>query len=249
MAAKKRDFRHYGKVRHPARRAIRKLGIRLVIFFITFVVVTSVFINSFSIGSSAMEPTFSPGDRIFTTPLIFGAVVPFSNLRFPAIRTPRRGDLVVCNPPFSTSTSLQRLIDPFVGFFTLRKVRTGEFRNSTWENNSFVKRVIGIPGDTVVMENFVAFVKPPGAADFLNERVINQKEYTITLSPLPDDWREEFPFSGGMSAVILGDDEYFVLGDNRTESHDSRFFGPVPEKNIIQKVMFRFWPVRRAGVP
>jgi signal peptidase I len=84
------------------------------------------------------------------------------------------------------------------------------------------KRVIGIPGDTVVGRNGRVFVDGKKADD------------------IPTD-----PFR----AVQLGKNQYFVLGDNRSASEDSRVFGPVPGKAIYGRVVLVFWPLGRFGVP
>ena len=84
------------------------------------------------------------------------------------------------------------------------------------------KRVIGIPGDTVLGRSRRVFVDGKRADD-------------IPTEPFP--------------SVRLGKGQYFVLGDNRSASEDSRIFGPVPRKAIYGRVVLVFWPVGRFGVP
>jgi signal peptidase I len=84
------------------------------------------------------------------------------------------------------------------------------------------KRVIGIPGDTVVGRNGRVYV---------NER----KADDIATSPFPP--------------VQLDPEQYFVLGDNRSFSQDSRDFGPVPRDAIFGRVRLIYWPLGRFGVP
>jgi signal peptidase I len=84
------------------------------------------------------------------------------------------------------------------------------------------KRLIGIPGDTVVGRGERVFVNGSKADD-------------IPTLPFP--------------RVQLGPDEYFVLGDNRDVSHDSRDFGPVPRDAIFAQVVLVAWPFERFGVP
>lgn len=85
----------------------------------------------------------------------------------------------------------------------------------------FVKRVIGIPGDRVEIREGTVYLN--GAA--LAEPYITVQDTT------------------NMRQRHMGDKEYFVLGDNRRGSNDSRSWGPVPEENILGKVWVVYWPV------
>ena len=84
------------------------------------------------------------------------------------------------------------------------------------------KRVIGVPGDRVVGREGRVFVNGAKADD-------------IATDPFP--------------VTRLGPDEYFVLGDNRIFSQDSRAFGPVPRDAIFGRVVLTYWPLGRLGVP
>lgn len=103
----------------------------------------------------------------------------------------------------------------------------------------FIKRVIGLPGETVEIRNGRVFisnaVRPEG---FL----LDEKAY---LDPsVPTFWQG----SDTAFSVHLGDDEYFVMGDNRLYSRDSRVFGPVQKDKVIGKVMLRAWPLGEAKI-
>jgi len=99
----------------------------------------------------------------------------------------------------------------------------------------FIKRVIGLPGETVSIHSGVVIIKdenhPGGFA--LSENYIPAANKKI------DDFKMNTP---------LGSDEYFVLGDNRQASLDSRIWGPVPEKLIIGRPLVRVLPVERLGI-
>lgn len=107
------------------------------------------------------------------------------------------------------------------------------FRNPEDEKQYFIKRVIGLPGERVVIKEgrVQIFNKLFPAGTALNEAY------------LPADL-----LTGGQIDVTLGSDEFFVLGDNRRASLDSRRFGPLPRREIIGRTWLRGWPPNRIGV-
>jgi signal peptidase I len=88
---------------------------------------------------------------------------------------------------------------------------------------SYIKRVIAVPGDTVQ----VAQGRVRLNGHFLNEPYV------------PDEYRDE----AEMPEILLGRDEYFVLGDHRNSSNDSRTWGPVSREFIYGKAVFAYWPL------
>ena len=84
----------------------------------------------------------------------------------------------------------------------------------------FVKRVIGLPGETVEVRSGTVYV----------DGVALEEPYL---------WR---PGDSDVQPVTLRDDEYYVIGDNRRNSNDSRVWGPVPEENILGRVWLVYWP-------
>lgn len=92
------------------------------------------------------------------------------------------------------------------------------------EGEIIIKRIIGMPGDTVSIRDNTVYVN--------GEEVEEDYAYGET-----SDYEE----------ITLDDDEYFILGDNRPISKDSRYFGPVKEDEIIGKVIFRLWPFNKFG--
>lgn len=98
----------------------------------------------------------------------------------------------------------------------------------------FIKRIIGLPGEKVKVEN--------GKVTIYNKEhpegfVLDEKAYLSTNL-----------LTNNQVVTELSDQEYFVLGDNRTASHDSRAWGPLPKKFVIGKVLIRAWPLNKAEI-
>jgi len=106
----------------------------------------------------------------------------------------------------------------------------------------FIKRVIGLPGETVRLENGFVFVTPAGGVE---TRV--EEDYLVTGTdgrPAPTLPRD----AQGTSEWVVPDGHYFVMGDNRPESQDSRFFGPIERDLIVGRAFVRYFPLDRIGL-
>jgi signal peptidase I len=94
-------------------------------------------------------------------------------------------------------------------------------------SKSYIKRVIGVPGDTVEIDR--------------GNVVVDGK--TLEEDYVPGEYRD----NQTRPALRLGPDEYYVLGDHRSSSNDSRAWGPVPRQNIYGKAVFIYWPIDKFG--
>lgn len=93
---------------------------------------------------------------------------------------------------------------------------------------SYIKRIIGLPGDTVEVDNGTVLVNG---------------------QPLTEDYvLAEYRDRNSMSPYKVAEDEYFVLGDHRSSSNDSRAWGGVPKTHIYGKAVFVYWPLDKVGV-
>lgn len=240
-----RRYKPYRPFR-PTRRRLKKLLLLLAAVFILHQLLAGFVLVTLKVESSAMRPQYLPGHRVAAVPLWYGFQLPLSRRRV-RISGPGRGDLVVVRPPYAEEGSIpDRILGPVFRFFTGQKRGSPLDRRQGWENDFVVKRIIALPGDSVRIRSGEAFVRPRGTPDFVSEFSISLARYDISLEDLPPGWRPEDPLGGLFDDLTLGEGEYFVLGDNRSASTDSRFWGPVPENRIFARVLFRFWPLRGA---
>lgn len=136
--------------------------------------------------------------------------------------TPKRGDIMVFYPPSETlSQKPLAIFERLTGFFC--------------KDIAYIKRVIGLPGDKIV-------IKPNSEGKYsvyVNGVKLNE-QYIL------DDY-DYVPCTPQMycGPFIVPQGDYFMLGDNRGNSQDSRFWGFLPKKRFIGKAVFLFWPVTR----
>jgi signal peptidase I len=164
-------------------------------------------VNPYRIPSSSMEPTLHCARPAPGCEAHFSDRV-LANRFIYHFRDPKRGEIIVFKTPPEA------------------KLRCGA-------GGTFVKRLIGLPGETVKedVQGYI-WIKEPTARTFykLNEPYIQpqRRDHTAGVWQVPQ----------GM---------YFFMGDNRNESCDSRRWGPVPRKNLIGEVFFVYWPPNRIG--
>src|SRR5215472_3353720 len=122
-------------------------------------------------------------------------------------------------------------INKFVYRFGLAQVQRGDtvvFWFPGDPSKSYIKRVIGVPGDMVEVRNGVVYVNGARLAE----------------TYVPPEYRDH----SVMSPEHVPEDQYFVLGDHRSSSNDSRAWGMVPRRYIYGKAVFVYWPPDKIGV-
>ncbi len=159
------------------------------------------FFQAFEIPSGSMEPTLLVGDHILVNKFIYGIRIPFTGLRWPQLRKPVRGDIVVFVYPVDRS-------------------------------KDFIKRVIGVSGDTVEIINKTVFIN--------GQEVEDPHAHFHSNSIYPGD---EVP-RDNMGPIKVPDGALFVMGDNRDNSYDSRFWGFVPLRDVVGEPAIIYWSSR-----
>lgn len=181
------------KRRKSGRNIFQEYSEAFVVAVILAILIRAFLIQAFKIPSRSMVPTLIVGDHILVCKFIYGVRIPFTNLRWPVLTSPKRGDVIV---------------------FVYPEDRTKDF----------IKRVVGIGGDTVEVVDKVVYVNGKEVRD---DRVIHSSNRIL---PGDDHPRDNF------GPVIVPKDHLFVMGDNRDESHDSRFWDAsnrfVPVKDV-----------------
>jgi signal peptidase I len=198
----------------------------------------------FKIPSSSMVPTLVIGDLILVNKFTYGIRLPIINKKIIEISNPQRGDVMVFKYPKDTSLD-------------------------------YIKRVVGVPGDKIVYKNKRLTVNDnelsyEPLSDYLDEEHLSySKQYRENLTGVShkilNDERapgyisnvDSFPYremctyysSDGFACTVPAG-HYFMMGDNRDNSLDSRYWGFVPDKNIVGKAFFvwmNFGNLRRIG--
>jgi signal peptidase I len=227
---------------------VRKLVKLLLLTLLLYLVIASTFLMTFQVESVSMEPLLASRDRIFVSPLVYGAKFLFFSARLPAVREPARGDIVVIHSPmYSRPRAPLFLIEPLIRFFSFQRGSVVRDESGRRIPSYMIKRIVAIPGDTIRISGFRAYIRPEGSTTFSAEQDLIPGAYQILAGSLPEGWAKEFPFSGEQPPVTLEQDQYFLLGDNRQNSSDSRSWGPVSRNQIVGRVLYRYWPLARSG--
>ncbi|MCQ2575486.1 MAG: signal peptidase I [Treponema sp.] len=177
--------------------------------------------------SNSMSPDLPENAAVFVTPLD---------------KNPERGDVVLVKPQIEKKLSIwQNVSKRFVAFWTAQQIQLYENKEIPGSKASF-RRVFGMPGDPIYMRDYVLYIKPASQRHFLTEFEVIEKTYNVTFIAAPSGWDSELAVKGSFEEMVLGPGQYFVLGDERKSSSDSRLWGPVSTDRIEGKALFCYFP-------
>jgi len=167
-----------------------------VAFVLVFGFMRPFVVEAFKIPSSSMEDTLLIGDRILVAKFMYGIKVPFTDMHILDFHKPEIGDVFVFKPP------------PAAG-----------------RTQSFIKRLVGLPGDIIQIKN---------GDLYRNGEAVAGEDYTKRF-PLT-------PYSPqNLGPIKVPEGYVFAMGDNRDRSSDSRVWGPVPIENIKGQAFLTYW--------
>jgi signal peptidase I len=223
----------------PDRRPSHEFAKSILAAIVVFLFVRTFLVEAYRIPSGSMEPTLLVGDWLFVNNLVYGPHIPFTNSHLPGYAVPKRRDVVV----FVSPPQIDVPEDP---------------------TPILVKRLWGTPGDTVFMRNGILHIngeslpqgpefagnnKPTDGTNLINNPLFDwQRRYSLTasrfgtapLDPSLDNW----------GPIVVPPDHFFMMGDNRYESKDSRYWGLVPRENLRGRPLFVYYSYdSEAGLP
>ena len=190
----------------------------VTVAIMVFLIRTTV-VEAFRIPTGSMEDTLLVGDFLLVNKFIYGIRtpdwigIPFTDIgfnvashRFPALRKPKQGDIVVFKYP----------LDPKL---------------------NYIKRCIAVAGQTVEIRNKKVFVDGvefplPDDGKFTNNRMIPSGVRERGILYMGENWSKD-----NFGPITVPEGHYFVMGDNRDNSADSRYWGFLPKKNVVGKAM------------
>lgn len=167
--------------------------------------------QSYRIPSESMLPTLKVGDHIIVSRFHYGYRVPYLRRRVFQATPPQRFDVIVFAAPPDADIPLEG-----------------------YHADYFIKRVVGLPGETVLIRNFQVHINGVKLEEL--DHIITS-DNPLVVSGHRGDW----------GPITLGKDEYYVLGDNRPNSKDSRYFGPVRMNAIEGRAELIYWSWKKHG--
>ncbi|MCK4648682.1 signal peptidase I [bacterium] len=191
--------------------------------FILYLIIVTFIIQSFHIPSRSMEHTLKVGDRLFASKFSYGLSLPFTDKKV-FKRQPKRGDIIVFRYPGDPYRRISlRLIAPVIRILTFKRIDPDPHKD-------YIKRLVGLPGELLEIREGKVYI---------NDKPLNEPYVFHSIEDL------SFNHYG---PVTVPPDSYFMMGDNREHSSDSRFWGFLERKYLKGRALFIYWPPKRIGL-
>jgi len=192
----------------------------IAVAFVLFLLIRAFVVEAFKIPTSSMENTLLVGDFLIVNKAMYGAELPGVGVRIPGFAEPDRGDVIVFNPPH----------DP---------------------TKNYVKRLVGLPADTLEMHGKNLYINGERLAepyaqylDSSGDAVHPSMGWQHRFLPRALNAAQYRPSRDNWGPIVVPDGEYFVLGDNRDNSEDSRYWGFVRREAIRGRPWFIYYSFR-----
>jgi signal peptidase I len=212
---------------------LREYTEAIVIAIVLALLIRAFVVQAFKIPSGSMEETLLIGDHILVNKFIYGSQIPLTNGRFLIFRPPKRGDIIVFSFPKNKEkeecTSVSKNISTRIG----SALNSGNpFYLFKDDCRDFIKRVVGVGGDTIEIKNKTVYVNdiPLGEPYIIHRDAGTENNPRDNFGPLTVPRRS-----------------FFVMGDNRDHSYDSRFWGVVDMDEIKGKAFIMYWSWNKDG--
>lgn len=203
----------------------------LVVALALALVIRTFVVQTFYVPSGSMFPTLLVGDHVLVNKFLYGIHIPGTSFRLPGIRRPERGDVIV----FRAARSSEGRVAP-------------ADRRRDLPAEDFIKRIVGLPGDVIEVRRGVVYVngtalpREPTGVHFVDpagrsKPVVSERVERCTYQVLDDPRRPEVD----RPPVRVEPGRYFVMGDNRHESNDSRYWGSVRLSEIHGSAGLLYW--------
>jgi len=232
----------YAAQKHQRHRVLKFILV-LFVLFIAYNGFTAFFFSVWVVENDTMQSALSSGDR-----LIFTSFIPpwnrnnYEDDSFPF----KRSSIVLIDKRHERNFNMPlQILDSIVRFFTAQRVSI-----FSGDGQYYIKRVIALPGDEISMNNYVFRVRAgslngAGSPFSLTEFELSERPYHPVIPQAHSLWDQSIPLSGYMDPIILGTGECFVVSDDRSNTNDSRTWGPIPISSIKARAVLRIWPLNK----
>jgi signal peptidase I len=219
--------------------SIYVISVIFVLFFNTLI------IQAYKIPSNSMEPNLKEGTRVLVNKFSYGPKYPFTDFRvYDATKSINRGDVIVFySSEYMNTFILYRMFSSFVYTVTFSAVDLSKIVHH-YDNNIYIKRVVGLPKDKI------KFSLVNGKVIVLINGIPEKRVIDLNYG-LIEETEKSTPLIASIllqTEYVIKDGEYFVLGDNRISSSDSRIWGSISKKQIQGKAILKYWPIKDFGV-